>query len=83
MEYFGNDQVNLKYKFPLSEIVSKFYDKLKSVSSGYASFDYDRIADRAVDLCHLVVLLNKEPCDGLAVIVPACVYFFYIFFLIL
>lgn len=71
LDFLGQRQVRLRYAFPLAEIVSKFYDKLKTLSSGYASFDYDPIEDRPTKLTCLTVLLNDEKCDALSYIVPS------------
>ncbi|WP_412062825.1 translation elongation factor 4 [Rubrivirga sp. IMCC45206] len=68
-EYLTTDRVNLKYELPLAEIVFDFYDKLKSVSRGYASFDYDFIEDRASKLVKLDVMLNGDAVDALSTIV--------------
>jgi GTP-binding protein LepA len=68
LEYLGK-RVHILFDFPLSEIVVDFYDKLKSVSKGYASFDYDFLAFRESDLVKLDILLNGEPVDALSVIV--------------
>jgi GTP-binding protein LepA len=68
-EYITQDRVDLQYELPLAEIVFDFYDKLKSVSRGYASFDYDFIDERASKLSKLDVLLNGDPVDALSTIV--------------
>ncbi len=68
LEYLGK-RVHILFDFPLSEIVVDFYDKLKSVSKGYASFDYEFIEFRQSDLVKLDILLNGDPVDALSVIV--------------
>jgi GTP-binding protein LepA len=67
--YLTTDRVDLQYEFPLGEIIFDFYDKLKSISRGYASFDYDLLDYRESDLVKLDVLLNGEPVDALSTIV--------------
>lgn len=67
--YVDAKRVDLKFEFPLSEIVFDFYDKLKSYSRGYASFDYDFKDFRKSDLVKLDILLNAEPVDALSTIV--------------
>jgi GTP-binding protein LepA len=69
MEYAGTERAVLKYEFPLNEVVLDFYDKLKSISKGYASFDYQLIEDRPGDLVKLDILINGDPVDALAVVV--------------
>ncbi|MDX1418746.1 MAG: translation elongation factor 4 [Rubricoccaceae bacterium] len=68
-EYLTTDRVNLKYELPLAEVVFDFYDRLKSVSRGYASFDYEFIDERPSNLVKLDVLLNGDPVDALSTIV--------------
>jgi GTP-binding protein LepA len=68
LEYIGK-RVHIRFDFPLAEIVVDFYDKLKSISKGYASFDYDFADFRASDLVKLDILLNGDPVDALSVIV--------------
>ena len=68
MQYLGN-QVQLTYELPLSEVVLDFFDRLKSVSRGYASFDYEFNRFQAADLVKLDILINGETVDALALIV--------------
>ena len=67
--YAGTQRAVLKYELPLNEVILDFYDKLKSLSRGYASFDYQLIEYRPGDLVKLDVLINGEPVDALAFIV--------------
>jgi GTP-binding protein LepA len=69
LEYLGGGRVLLEYRLPLAEVVLDFYDKLKSVSRGYASLDYHFAGHRAGDLVKLDLLVNGEPVDALALIV--------------
>jgi GTP-binding protein LepA len=68
LEYHGK-RVHIRFDFPLAEIVVDFYDKLKSISKGYASFDYEFADFRPSDLVKLDILLNGEPVDALSIIV--------------
>lgn len=76
-EYVSGDRVELYYDMPLAEIVIDFYDKLKSISKGYASFDYHPIEFRPSKLVKLDILLNGEPVDALSTLthVDNAVYF--------
>lgn len=67
--YIGRERVSLVYEMPLSEILWDFYDRLKSMTKGYASMDYEPIGLRGADLVKLDILLNKEPVDALSLIV--------------
>ena len=69
MEYISQDRVNIHYELPLSEIVYNFFDKLKSFSRGYASFDYELIGYKPSDLVKIDILLNGETIDALSIIV--------------
>ncbi len=69
MDYIDPQRVNLKYELPLNEIVSDFYDHLKSRSKGYASMDYHFSKYEKSDLVKLDVLVNSEPVDALSAIV--------------
>ena len=65
-EYISGNRVELHYNMPLGEIVIDFYDKLKSISKGYASFDYHQNGFRPSKLVKLDILLNGEPVDALS-----------------
>ncbi len=68
-EYIDPTRALLRYELPLSEIVLDFYDRLKSVSRGYASFDYEYKAHRPSNLVKLDLLINSDPVDALSAIV--------------
>ena len=67
--YITSDRVELNYDMPLSEIVFDFYDKLKSISKGYASFDYHMTGFRPAKLVKLDILLNGDPADALSTLI--------------
>jgi len=64
--YLTSDRVELIFEMPMGEIVFDFYDKLKTISKGYASFDYHQIGYRRSDLVRLDIRLNAEPVDALS-----------------
>ena len=68
LSYVGG-RAMVKYELPLNEIVFDFYDRLKSISKGYASFDYEIIGHRAGDLVKMSILVNEEPVDALSMLV--------------
>jgi GTP-binding protein LepA len=67
--YLTADRVELIFEMPLAEIVFDFYDRLKSISKGYASFDYSPLEMRTSDLVKMDILLNAEPVDALSALV--------------
>ncbi|MFI3282709.1 MAG: translation elongation factor 4 [Rikenellaceae bacterium] len=69
--FITQDRVEVNFEMPLSEIVFDFYDKLKSTSKGYASFDYHRSGYKASKLAKLDILLNSEPVDALSSLIYA------------
>ncbi|HCG63311.1 MAG: elongation factor 4 [Spirochaetae bacterium HGW-Spirochaetae-4] len=69
MNYLDEKRVELVYEMPLAEVLFEFYDRLKSVSRGYASFDYHVIGYRKTDLVRLDILVNGEPVDALSQLV--------------
>ena len=68
LSYVGG-RAMVKYELPLNEVVFDFYDRLKSISRGYASFDYEIVGHRAENLVKLQILVNEEPVDALAMLV--------------
>ena len=69
LEYIDTTRVNIHYEIPLSEIVYDFFDKLKSYTKGYASFDYDIIGYKSSNLVKMDILLNGKAVDALSTIV--------------
>ncbi len=68
LSYLDESRVILKYRLPLNEVATDFYDQLKSLSSGYASFDYEEAGYEPADLVKMDILLNGKPVDALATI---------------
>jgi len=68
-DYIGENQVKLIYELPLSELITDFFDRLKSLSSGFASLDYELIEHRPVEVCRLDILVAGEKVEPLAQIV--------------
>jgi elongation factor 4 len=71
MKFLDEDRIILKYKLPLNEVATDFYDQLKSLSSGYASFDYEEAGYQPEKLVKMDILLNGKAVDALALIVHA------------
>ena len=69
MNYLDTKRVGLIYEMPLSEVLFDFYDRLKSISRGYASFDYNVIENRKTDLVRMEILVNGDPVDALSCLV--------------
>ncbi len=69
LEYLNEDRIILKYRLPLNEVATDFYDQLKSLTSGYASLDYEEAGYQESDLVKMDILLNGKPVDALSVIV--------------
>ena len=68
LQYLGN-QISLEYELPLAEVVLDFFDRLKSISRGYASFDYQFVRFEAAKLVRMDILINKERVDAMSIIV--------------
>jgi GTP-binding protein LepA len=69
LSYYGRDRIMVVYELPMNEILWDFYDRLKSVTKGYASLDYEFIGYRVADLVKLDILINGEAVDALSLIV--------------
>ena len=69
LEYLNEERIILKYRLPLNEVATDFYDQLKSLTSGYASLDYEEAGYQESDLVKMDILLNGKPVDALSVIV--------------
>ena len=69
LSYLNEDRIILKYRLPLNEVATDFYDQLKSLSSGYASLDYEEAGYQEADLVKMDILLNGKPVDALSIIV--------------
>lgn len=69
MEYISDTKVIIEYKLPLNEMVMDFYDRLKSISKGYASMEYELMGYEPSDLVKMDILINAEPVDALSLIV--------------
>ncbi len=69
MQYLADNRVKLDFELPLAEVVFDFFDKLKSTTHGYASFDYEMAGFQTSDMVKVDMLLNSEPCDALSMIV--------------
>jgi len=69
LSYLDEERIILKYKLPLNEVATDFYDQLKSLSSGYATFDYEESGYEPSELVKMDILLNSKPVDALSTIV--------------
>ncbi|MDT8447380.1 MAG: translation elongation factor 4 [bacterium] len=69
LDYIGEKRVSIKFELPLNEIVYNFYDQLKSLTQGYASFDYDILDYRAALLVKMDILLNGDAVDALSIVI--------------
>jgi len=68
-EYISQDKIKLIFEIPLAELIIDFYDKIKSMSRGYGSLDYEIVGYRPSDLVKLDILINGQPCEALSSIV--------------
>ncbi|MCF7916907.1 MAG: translation elongation factor 4 [Candidatus Omnitrophica bacterium] len=69
MDYLGKDRLNIIFEIPLAEIVIDFYDKIKSVTRGYGSFDYEFIGYKKTDIVQLDILFNQKKVDAFSLLV--------------
>jgi GTP-binding protein LepA len=69
MDYVSESKVIIEYKIPMNEIVMDFYDRLKSISKGYASMEYELLGFEEADLVKMDILINGEPIDALSIVV--------------
>lgn len=69
MDYLGKDRLNIIFELPLSEIVIDFYDKIKSVTRGYGSFDYEFIGYKKTDIVQLDILFNQKKVDAFSLLI--------------
>jgi GTP-binding protein LepA len=69
MDYLGKDRLNIVFELPLSEIIVDFYDRIKSATKGYASFDYEFIGYRKTEVAKLDLLFNKKPIEAFSLLV--------------
>lgn len=69
MDYLGKDRLSIEFNLPLSEIIVDFYDKIKSLTKGYASFDYEFIGYRKTDIIKIDILFNKKKSEAFALLV--------------
>lgn len=76
-QYLTSERVDITFELPLAEVIFDFYDKLKSMTRGYASLDYEIIGLREGDLVKVDVLLNNEPVDALSIITHRSKSFYY------
>jgi translation factor GUF1, mitochondrial len=67
--FIGSDRCHLVYVMPLIEVIKDFHDRIKSISSGYATFDYEEIGYQKSNLVKINILLNKDPIDAMCIIV--------------
>jgi len=69
MDYLGKDRLNIEFEIPLAEVVIDYYDKIKSITRGYASLDYDFIGYEKTDVVRIDLLINKKKVDAFAILV--------------